>query len=533
MESAPRLVSRPPSGAKRGPVTRYADIACPRRVWIESPRVAVVVRLRVQPSDVGSNPEAMGFSLAAPVQIHLSAPDFALLSPSVQEVPVLDGQDSPAAVFDLRPKVAGRSGLTIDFYQAGEPAGTTTVSVEVTHLEVGESESVRPARPVRLDNAPAPPDMVLTIAVLPSPPALEFTLIRDGGAWIRTFAPVAVTGSAQALAGELYRTMTSLVESTDPTVSAVLGRRQSIPAAEADRRLRQLGQNLWRSLVPADLKQLYAEERVGWQGQTMLVLSDEPYLPWELLWPYDPAGWEDDGPWCTTLRLTRWLRKDAQGNGSEKPPAQLRLRAWSVLAPTYSLLPDLDGAHEERRALLNLGAGHGVRDVSPFEPTWQGVLALLERGGFDWLHAAAHGNFFAASPDTDSALWLERDRALTPDAVVGAAIEGHLRAERPAFFFNACQVGRQGWTLTRLGGWANRLIGGGASLFIAPLWEVGDTSALTFARTFYIALLEGQAVGEATHTARLAARRAGDPTWLAYSVYAHPNARLVDGAAGD
>ena len=154
-------------------------------------------------------------------------------------------------------------------------------------------------------------------------------------------------------------------------------------------------------------------------------------------------------------------------------------------------------------------------------------MDLLEGGGYDWVHAAAHGNFYAAAPEADSALWLQRDRALTPDAIVGPEIEAHLRAQRPAFFFNACQVGRQSWTLTRIGGWANRLISAGAGLFVGPLWEVSDDGALTFARTFYRELFDGETVAKAARSARLAARSAGDPTWLAYSIYAHPNARVV------
>ena len=261
----------------------------------------------------------------------------------------------------------------------------------------------------------------------------------------------------------------------------------------------------------------------------MLVLSDEPYLPWELVWPYDASGWEDAGPWCSTLRMTRWLRKDAQGNGNEKPPAQLRLQKWSVLAPTYSLLPNLAGARKERQALLDIATHHGVVDVSPSTATWRAVIEHLESGAYDWLHAAAHGSFYPETPDADSALWLEEDRALTPNAVVGPAIERHLRTERPAFFFNACQVGRQDWALTQLGGWANRLISAGAGLFIAPMWEVSDSGALAFAQAFYTDLLNGRTVAEAAHAGRLAARRTGDPTWLAYSVYAHPNARIANG----
>ena len=160
-------------------------------------------------------------------------------------------------------------------------------------------------------------------------------------------------------------------------------------------------------------------------------------------------------------------------------------------------------------------------------------MDLLEGRGYDWVHAAAHGNFYAAAPDADSALWLTKDRALTPDQMVGGEIEAHLGEARPGFFFNACQVGRQGWALTRIGGWANALISAGAGIFVGPLWEVKDDSALTFAREFYTALLSNETVARAARQARLAARAAGDPTWLAYSVYAHPNARLAwDGSRG-
>jgi hypothetical protein len=56
---------------------------------------------------------------------------------------------------------------------------------------------------------------------------------------------------------------------------------------------------------------------------------------------------------------------------------------------------------------------------------------------------------------------------------------------------------------------------------------VTDDSALTFAQVWYRAIFDGKAVAAATREARLTAQDDGDPTWLAYSLYAHPNARLV------
>ncbi len=198
------------------------------------------------------------------------------------------------------------------------------------------------------------------------------------------------------------------------------------------------------------------------------------------------------------------------------------------MAPTDSGLPS---ARQEKDFLCELARQRGLSDLSPAVPTRSEVMNLLEDGGYDWLHAAAHGSFRPASPNSDSALWLQDLLPLTPDAVVGARVEGHIKQFRPAFVFNACHSGRQAGALTRLGGWANRLIGNGAGLFVAPLWVVNDDRALDFARALYRELFAGQTVAEAVLQARLTARRTGDPTWLAYSAYAHPNARVALGPA--
>ena len=62
---------------------------------------------------------------------------------------------------------------------------------------------------------------------------------------------------------------------------------------------------------------------------------------------------------------------------------------------------------------------------------------------------------------------------------------------------------------------------------LAAQRQAGDGPAKTFALSLYDYLLSGDTVAEAVRKARLTARQQGDPTWLAYSVYAHPNARVV------
>ena len=506
-------------------VTRYTDIACPARVWVKTKRITVVVRLTVQPSVYSAATAEVAVRTDLPVQVHLVAPAFTVLNLAYQMMTVPIAGDTSPLVFDLAPTTVGHTMLAFDFLQGGNPLRTVTVPIEVTAQPVEEAVADHGAAALALQSECTPPDLVLHIAWHEQSQAMEFTLIREGGAWWRTFPPVPLSGDPAAHAAALYQKITTLVEQNDPTQHALFQQTRQIPAADVDRRLKQLGQNLWADLIPTELKALYQAERAAWQGRTLLLWSDEPHIPWELLWPYDKTD-EDEGPWCATLRLTRWLRRDARGNGNEGAPTRLDLQTLAVLAPTYSQLPNLAAAQQERQHLTGLIQQYQLHDRSPAQPTWAAVMDLLEAGGYQWLHVAAHGNFYPQAPDGDSALWLAADTALTPDALVGPAIERHLYTARPGFFFNACEVGRQGWTLTRLGGWANRLIRAGAGSFIGPHWSVRDDSALTFAQTFYQHLLQGATIAEATYQARHAARQTGDPTWLAYSVYAHPNARI-------
>jgi hypothetical protein len=52
-------------------------------------------------------------------------------------------------------------------------------------------------------------------------------------------------------------------------------------------------------------------------------------------------------PWCCTFHMTRWLRKDDRlRSGNMTPPGELSLGRLAVLAPTYALLPNLQGAQQ-------------------------------------------------------------------------------------------------------------------------------------------------------------------------------------------
>lgn len=84
---------------------------------------------------------------------------------------------------------------------------------------------------------------------------------------------------------------------------------------------------------------------------------------------------------------------------------------------------------------------------------------------------------------------------------------------------------------TRLGGWADAFLGAGAGAFIGSLWEVRDSSSLRFATALYTALTEDKTIGDAIAVARQKLRSddPSDPTWLAYTLWGDPAAKVQFG----
>lgn len=181
-------------------------------------------------------------------------------------------------------------------------------------------------------------------------------------------------------------------------------------------------------------------------------------------------------------------------------------------------------AADELRFLRELAARHGVGEESLTDASHADVLAHLCHRDFGLIHFVGHGEHDAEDPGT-SGFHLYDGRALRPRDL-RRDIQRRLSENRPLVFMNACQAGRQGWSLRRLGGWARRFIlDAGCGAFVAPQWTVGDEVAHVFAQAFYGALERGETFGQATLEARRALPE--DPLGrLAYAVYAHPNGRL-------
>jgi hypothetical protein len=258
--------------------------------------------------------------------------------------------------------------------------------------------------------------------------------------------------------------------------------------------------------------------------QTIQIISDEPWLPWELIKPYDDDGELLDHDFlCMQFDLARWFTP------AGAPAAVIPVESLAVVAPTDS---GLAAAQGERADLAALAQATGAVDLSPALPTRQAVLdgLLLGDERVRLWHFACHGDFDAAAP-ADSPLQLQNKERLVPRDMVGP-VQTRLKRDHPLVVFNACRVGQSGLGLTGMGGWARVLVQEcEVGAFLAPMWDVTDSLARTFAAAFYQATLRdpGRTLASAVSAARQALRQQAphDPTWLAYALYAHPNARLA------
>jgi hypothetical protein len=282
--------------------------------------------------------------------------------------------------------------------------------------------------------------------------------------------------------------------------------------AIAQQKLRDKGANLFERVFPPELRSVLWELRN--RNLSMLVQSEEAWIPWELCRLVGGENGEPaDGPFlCEAFRLTRW-----KPGVSFKLP--LDLTHMAVVVPSDSGLPV---APLERDAILEL-AGNG-RKVDQVAANFLDLQRALASGRYGAWHFTGHGLHCTSDPNR-AVMILERRQTFTPENLAGEV--RRLGRARPLVFLNACQTGRPGMSLTGIGGWANEFLASGAGAFIGTYWSVFDTPAFDFAATFYAHLLTGEAMGEAVQSARAKIKNTGDPTCLAYTVYADPTACIV------
>lgn len=262
------------------------------------------------------------------------------------------------------------------------------------------------------------------------------------------------------------------------------------------------------------------------------VISEEPFIPWELLYINDRKAGPEGKGFLSEWGLVRWL------HSTPWPGPRLAMRNDRVhyVIPTY-VDPGLklEGADAERQMLGRLFGN--PREVKPDSLSVTGFLK--QAGECDILHFACHGE--AAQRAVMTA-----DLLMTGTKVNGSFAQDSLSADQvkafarfadsgpnPMVFINACQTGRSG---TGVGGGVAGFVDAflrpyselGVGALVGALWSVDDRLAYSFAEAFYRALKDGKTVVDAARAAREAAKSQQELTWLAYSVYGNPFARAAD-----
>ncbi len=150
---------------------------------------------------------------------------------------------------------------------------------------------------------------------------------------------------------------------------------------DVDRKLANLGQDLYRDLFPPDLQRAYRRFRD--QVRTLTITSDEPWIPWELIKPYDDSEPEilDDPFLCEKFQVTRWLA------GSPFPALEILPRKIACVVTA----PELPAVAKEREIFARLtSANPDLTDLSPSTPNLAAIKDLVQQET-GVLHFAGHG----------------------------------------------------------------------------------------------------------------------------------------------
>jgi hypothetical protein len=521
----------PPGKLEPAVLRRHSDVSFPLRAQVGRP---TLLRVKISPEKRHQYDAALDLELpwgadSVRVTVYVTAENFTVEGDPQAEILVPREGDSHPALFRLVGQAAGPGRVMVDFTQEGRVIGSIDLFPEVVPGEQGPAEAGE--RTVSLlAGAGAGPDVTLLVHESRyCPGRLHFILSsRHPG----------LKGLACVNHGDLGTV--DLHEGVAAWVQRQLEALHAFAAAgHGDRMLADVGNRLYEQVLPEALQRLcweFADRGV----RTLLVLSDEPHIPWELVKPFraEPAtgrldGW---GFWGESFALGRWIRGPAL-------PERLAARhvcalgavgqsAWdhrdlgAAAVPPGSPTagrPSLPSAVRELELLCSLGrCGITVR-VLPARR--RELLDALGSGEFDVIHVASHGSFGGVEAADASALLLEDGLLRACD--LPPRLAGAFRRAAPFVFFNGCHTGRLGYSLTRLGAWGAELARLGCAGFVGTLWAVRDEVALEMAGELYRLLFGGEPVAEALRQARLAVRQRhpGDPSWLAYCCFADPTAQ--------
>lgn len=480
-------------------VSRTLRAEFPTRVRTGDPLVLFAF-ISEQPS-TGASALMRPVAVGSEIMLTCSAAGFDLRSPMQVTVVVPASGDSDPAPFQLVPTDPGEQTITVRAFAGSSYLGA--LSIQVTVDSTG-----RTGQPSRHSAALSYRDWQrgeVSLEIEYDEDEKVYTYRwRDG-----TFVP----DKSYRNEGHLLRTPAEVVDGLVQGLNNLARGKTGYSQAAASAWLKNQGIGLWQSFFPPTLQ---AQFRENWGTITRLsIISKNDMIPWELLYASDQEG--ELGYLTEHFAIARL----PQGG---IPPA-LSLASADFVRPPHD---SPAAAAREVEAIADILGGHGV-DVHAAITDLDSLRTRLQAGDFSLLHFASHNSFSRTPPFDKISLG---PAAFDPSFLNEFAPRAAFRPSSPLVFINACGSDRQTPIYTRLGGWADAFLSAGAGAFIGSLWEVRDTSSLRFATAFYLALADDKTIGESIAAARHELRSCdpSDPTWLAYTMWGDPGAKVALGA---
>jgi CHAT domain len=277
------------------------------------------------------------------------------------------------------------------------------------------------------------------------------------------------------------------------------------------------------------------------QAPSILLLTQDPYVPWELAVPpaQAPAWGSVHGGTTPFLgahaAISRWPISENQKPRLTRWPSLAVARQAAITADYTGVQfwPALNHAREEA---ANLAATYGMSEVTGSEATIRACLNA--ETPYEVLHLALHGQH---DPEglKDGLVLVGTDEKGRPAAVFfssGRVLGLDNTAAHSFVFLNACQVASGENVLGGYAGFATNLLAIGATAVVAPLWNVDDDVAAGITARFYAQAYAEPAVPIAEILRRERASytpervQSGDalatPTLIAYQCFGHPHFTL-------
>lgn len=515
---------------KPNSLVRYPNLECPSSSVINK-RFSIFVEILIDSPEPNIQPmmiEDTGIPNKLPeVEIVIRARSFDIEGSNTKKIKVPRDDDTEAR-FILIPRKLGEQEIRVDFYQNDERISTIRKNILIKSNDNYTKEEIEQPQnntcmDLKNDFSVPPADLELCIELDKNDNRTLYFTLHSSKANInyhhKEVGDYKLLVSPKEKMKSIYDKLSHLAEKFSRTGTPIGFVFQDFSLSEDNEEheyiLKDEGRNLWNELIPRALKKEYwkFKDKVN----SFLITSDEPWIPWEIIKPYDPDEKLEDPYWCEQFAISRWLPGDGLAD-------TLSLKTIITVSANNS---GLLNSSKEINFINNLkNINSSIMSVKAINKKNE-LRKCLDTGSKDFsvLHFAGHG-MFEQNVVNNSTIILGKNTSFSP-----ANIHVKFKEERPIIFINACHSGRVGFSFAQLDGWAEKLVEANVGVFIGAMWEVNDELAYKFAETFYTALIqEHLTVGEAFKKSRKVIRDLApyNSTWLAYSLYAKPEAIIYE-----